>query len=82
VRADESYDIIYNIRHRAGNRLIASSNPTSARRWRRPCGVAWDAVPEPMVEYIDPGFYNITASASMISYMILKYDPLKLQIIV
>jgi hypothetical protein len=24
--------------------------------WRRPCGVAWDAVPEPMVEYIDPDF--------------------------
>jgi hypothetical protein len=23
---------------------------------RRPCGVAWDAVPEPMVEYIDPDF--------------------------
>jgi hypothetical protein len=22
------------------------------------CGVAWDAVPEPMVEYIDPGFYE------------------------
>jgi hypothetical protein len=34
-------------RRRAGCRLIASSNPTSARiRWR-PCGVAWDAVPEP-----------------------------------
>jgi hypothetical protein len=44
--------------HRAGNRMIASSNPASARLWRRPCGVAWDAVPEPMVEYIDPGFFN------------------------
>jgi hypothetical protein len=43
--------------HRAGNRLIVSSNPTPARLWRRPCGVAWDAVPEPMVEYIDPDFY-------------------------
>jgi hypothetical protein len=42
--------------HRAGNRVIAGSNPTSAHLWRRPCGVAWDAVPEPMVEYIDPGF--------------------------
>ncbi len=25
---------------------------------RRPCGVAWDAVPEPMVEYIDPNFID------------------------
>jgi hypothetical protein len=41
---------------RAGNRLIASLNPISARLWRRPCGVAWDAVPEPMVEYIVPDF--------------------------
>jgi hypothetical protein len=22
--------------------------------WRRHCGVAWEAVPETMVEYIDP----------------------------
>ncbi len=32
-------------------------NPTSARLWRRPCGVAWDAAPEPMIEYIDPDFF-------------------------
>ncbi len=37
--------------------LIVRSNPTSARLWRRPCGVAWDAVPEPMVEYIDREFF-------------------------
>jgi hypothetical protein len=39
--------------------LIVSSNPISAHLWGRPCGVAWDAVPEPMVEYINPdfGFY-------------------------
>ncbi len=24
--------------------------------WQRPCGVAWNAVPEPMVEYVDPDF--------------------------
>jgi hypothetical protein len=30
--------------------------PTSARLWWLPCGVAWDAVPEPMVEYIGPNF--------------------------
>jgi hypothetical protein len=34
-------------------------NPTSARLWRRPCGVAWDAVPEPMVEYIYPDFKTL-----------------------
>ncbi len=26
------------------------------RLWWRPCCVAWDTAPEPMVEYIDPGF--------------------------
>ncbi len=33
-------------RHRAGNRLIVSSTPKYMRLWR-------DAVPKPMVEYID-----------------------------
>ncbi len=41
---------------RSGNRLIVSSTPTSARLWRRPYGVAWDAVPEPIVKHIDPDF--------------------------
>ncbi len=27
--------------------------PGSARLWLLPCGVAWDTVFEPMVEYID-----------------------------
>ncbi len=47
-------------RHRAGDLLIVSLNPTSARLWWSPCGVAWDAIPEPMVEfeYIDPYFYD------------------------
>ena len=45
-------------RHWAGNRLIVSLHPTSARLRRRPCGVAWDADPEPMVEYIDPDFLH------------------------
>jgi hypothetical protein len=31
-------------------------DPTSVNLWRRPCGVAWDAVPKPMIEYIDPDF--------------------------
>ncbi len=43
-------------RRRAGNRLIVSSNPTTARLWLRPRDVAWDAVPESMIEYIDPDF--------------------------
>jgi hypothetical protein len=34
------------------SRILRPANPM-----RRPCGVAWDAVPEPMVEYIDPGFF-------------------------
>jgi hypothetical protein len=38
------------------DRQFEPSNPTSARLWQRPCGVAWDAVPEPMVEFIDPDF--------------------------
>jgi hypothetical protein len=41
-------------RHQADSRLISSSNPTSACLWSLPYGVAWDAIPEPMVEYIDP----------------------------
>jgi hypothetical protein len=42
---------------KAGNHLmIVRSNPTSAHLWWRPCGVAWDAVPDPMVEYISPNF--------------------------
>ncbi len=53
-------------RHRAGNGLIVSSNPTPSRLWRRPCGVAWDAVPEPMVEYIDLDFYFIFTYAQAI----------------
>ena len=36
--------------HRAGHRLIASSNSTFACLWLNPRGVAWDAVPEPTVE--------------------------------
>jgi hypothetical protein len=30
------------------------NEPISARLWRRPYGVAWNAVPEPMEEYTDP----------------------------
>lgn len=37
---------------------IVCLNPTSARLWWRPCGVAWDAVPDQMVEYINKGFFN------------------------
>jgi hypothetical protein len=40
-------------RHRAGRRLIASSNPTPARYRRRPCGVAWMQFRTLMVEYIN-----------------------------
>jgi hypothetical protein len=43
-------------RHLAGNRLIVSLNPTSTRLWWHPCGVAWDAVHEPGVKYINPEF--------------------------
>jgi hypothetical protein len=45
-------------RSQAGSHLIASSNfePAPARLWRRPRGVAWEAVPEPMIEYIDHYF--------------------------
>ncbi len=39
----------------AGNRLIVSLTPISARIWF-PCGVEWDAILEPMVEYIVPKF--------------------------
>jgi hypothetical protein len=40
-------------RRRVGHRLIiASLNPTPARLWLRPRGVAWDAVPILMVAYI------------------------------
>jgi hypothetical protein len=52
-------------RHRAGNRLIVSSNPTSARLWLLPCGVAWDAVSKPMVEYIDPEFRSMAWAISL-----------------
>jgi hypothetical protein len=41
-------------RHWAGNRLILSSNPTSARLWLGPCSVAQDVIPKQMVEYINP----------------------------
>jgi hypothetical protein len=41
---------------RAGNRLIASSNPTPARSRWRPCGAALDAVPTLMVEYMNKDF--------------------------
>jgi hypothetical protein len=40
-------------RHRAGSRLIASSNPTAARNRRRPCGLAWTPFRTLMVEYIN-----------------------------
>ncbi len=43
-------------RHRAGRRLIASSNPTPARYRRRPCGVAWMPFRTLMVEYINKLF--------------------------
>jgi hypothetical protein len=38
------------VRRRAGDRLIVSLNPTSARLWQLPRGLAWDAAPEPMVK--------------------------------
>ncbi len=38
-------------------RYIVNLNPTSARLWRHPRGVAWDAVPEVMVEYIFPELF-------------------------
>ncbi len=44
-------------RHRAGDRLIASLNPTPARQRLCPCGVALDAVPNLMVEYINKGIF-------------------------
>jgi hypothetical protein len=44
---------------RAGNRLIISLSPILRvyGSWL-PCGVAWDAVPEQMEEYINPDFYS------------------------
>jgi hypothetical protein len=40
-----------------GDRLIVGLNPAPTLLWWRPCGVAWDAIPKPMVEYINPDFF-------------------------
>jgi hypothetical protein len=34
-------------------------NKLAFQNKRRPCGVAWDAVREPMVEYIDPDILKL-----------------------
>ncbi len=60
--------------HRAGNRLVVSSNPTSARLWRRPWGVAWDAVAEPIVEYIDPDFWGLVGWSQMMSQQTARFN--------
>jgi hypothetical protein len=47
-------------------------------KWQRPCGLAWDAVPEPMVEYIDPYFFLMQLLIGLYSTPFISITVLRL----
>jgi hypothetical protein len=67
-------------RRQAGNRLVVTLNPTSARLWLRPRGMAWGAVPKAMVEYIDPylNFKGLACRSQVLIAMSKGVSPAKM----